>query len=588
LGAIIADRLWLAGHGRVKITSNGNRLRATLVDTSVWQAERLCFTRADCRDGVEHRFPPPNHFPGECDDLVGESWLADLPPLTEPERARLALLQGQALAAAEPDARAARESWVDEQLERRAKLAKSRGETIDRDLVRASLLQGEQMLPADLVLYPVGAEPITAGQMFKEGAKWDGIRLADPFEPGYGDDPRIALVVFNCAEPHIFSHAHGGQRYLFRSESERDAEVAADFKDLGPLPEADRVRRRFEAIPAGEFIKGPAPTWLVKGVLPEATLCVVYGASGSGKTFFVLDLVAAVARGEPWRGQRVKQRTVAYVCAEGAAGFRNRVRAYAQQHAADFGTRLLVISQPPNLLAGADAKALTDDLAFAGAQLVVIDTFAQVTPGADENSGADVGKALKVCRDIHAATGAPVVLVHHSGKDASRGARGWSGMRAAADAEIEVTKNDREHAATITKMKDGEEGSVFGFRLLPILLGHDEDGDEITSCVVSPCEVAPPTPTIRRGPNQRAVLGALHDLLPFSADGVAIEDVLARAFYAVPSDPEKSTRDRRREHVAGALRELKRQGEITEANGILRAANMDFSRQEGEEKTDER
>jgi len=76
--------------------------------------------------------------------------------------------------------------------------------------------------------------------------------------------------------------------------------------------------------------------------------------------------------------------------------------------------------------------------------------------------------------------------------------------------------------------------------------------------------------------------------LPFSADGVAIEDVLARAIEALPFDPEKSTRDRRREHVAGALRELKRQGEITEANGILRAANMDFSRQEGEEKTDER
>lgn len=566
-GAIIADRLWLAGHGRIKITGNGTRLHTTLIDTSVWSPERLCFARAACQDGVEQRFDAVSYFPGDCDDLAGEGWLSELRPLTEHEAMIAESIKDNAYAHASPQAQAKREQWAEARLSERLRLARQRGEKIDCDAVKASLLSGEHVLPPDIVLYPVGSDPITAGEMFREGARWDGVRLADPFEPDYGGDPRIALAVFNCAEPHIYSHAHGGQRFLFRSESERDAELTADFEDLGAV---DRKRRKFEATPAGEFVKGPAPSWLVKGVLPEAALGVVYGASGSGKTFFVLDLVAAVARCETWRDRKVKQGVVAYVCAEGVAGFRNRVQAYMRQHDVDFGDQLLVVSQPPNLLLGDDAKALGEEIKLTAAKIVVVDTFAQVMPGADENSSIDVGKALKVCRDIHTATGALVLLIHHSGKDATRGARGWSGTRAAADVEIEIAKNDRQHTATITKMKDGEDGAEFGFRLIPILLGHDEDGDEITSCIVSPCEVVAREPAIRRGANQRAVIEAFHDLITVPGGGVAIDAVLDHAVDLLPV--EEGKRDRRREYAKRALREIINQGEIIEAKGMLNAA----------------
>jgi hypothetical protein len=563
LGAIIAERLWLAGHGRIKITGNGARHFATPIDTSVWSPERLVFVRAACEDGVDQRLGEISYFPGDCDDLVGESWLADLAPLTEEEQVGVAEVKRQAYVDAEPAARAAREKWVEQQLDKRVALAEERGEEIDREAVKASLHCDEHVLPGDLVLHPLGRGPITAREMFEEGAQWDGVRLADAFEPDYGD-PRIALVVFSCDEPHIFSHAHGGQRYLFRSDVERDAEIAAEFDDLGPP-----ARRKFEGAPAGEFIKGKPPAWLVKGLLPEAALGVVYGASGSGKTFFVLDLVAKVACGEPWRGKRTQQRKVAYICAEGVAGFRNRVQAYTRQHDADFGERLVVISQPPNLLDAGDAKELVAEIARGGAQVVVVDTFAQVTPGADENSAVDMGKALRVCRNIHDASGALVLLVLHTGKDPARGARGWSGTRAAADVEIEVTKGANDHSATITKMKDGEDGRAFGFKLIPIWLGDDEDGDEITSCVVTPCDFSEAPPPRRFGAKQRAVLDALYDLTPISGDAVAIEDVLTRAVEALPVDLEK--RDRRREHARRALSELIAQAVIAEANGEVRA-----------------
>jgi len=263
LGQIITDRLWLAGHGRIKITANGRRLYATLIDSSVWSPERLCFTRAACRDGVEQLFPAAEHFPGDCDDLAGEGWLADLAPLTDAERKRLADVQAEAFAAAEPEGRKARETWADAQVAKRAELAVRRAEIIDVEAVRASLLRAESILPPDLVLYPHNGAPITAGEVFADGASWHGVRFADPFEPDYGKDDRIALAVFETDEPYLHSHAHGGIRYYFRCEAEREAEVAAEFDDLGPA--ADRPRRKFEATPAGEFIQGKPPAWLIKG-----------------------------------------------------------------------------------------------------------------------------------------------------------------------------------------------------------------------------------------------------------------------------------------------------------------------------------
>ena len=53
---------------------------------------------------------------------------------------------------------------------------------------------------------------------------------------------------------------------------------------------------------------------------------------------------------------------------------------------------------------------------------------------------------------------APLALVHHSGKDASKGARGWSGLRGAADVELEVWRIGDARALKVTKQKDGDEG----------------------------------------------------------------------------------------------------------------------------------
>ena len=139
-----------------------------------------------------------------------------------------------------------------------------------------------------------------------------------------------------------------------------------------------------------------------------------------------------------------------------------------------------------------DAALITKRIVEWGkADVVIIDTLSATTPGGDENSGQDLGMVISHCKLIHAQTGALVVIIHHSGKDASKGARGWSGLRAAADAEIEVTRNGDFRTATITKMKDGGDSEAFSFKLKVVGLGENQYGEPESSCVVEHIDSAP-------------------------------------------------------------------------------------------------
>lgn len=117
-------------------------------------------------------------------------------------------------------------------------------------------------------------------------------------------------------------------------------------------------------------------------------------------------------------------------------------------------------------------------------RVIVIDTLSRVMAGGDENSAQDMTALIRNIDAIRAATGAHIVLVHHSGKDAAKGARGHSSLRAATDTEIEVTHEEGDRVATVTKQRDYQGGESFAFGLKSVELGQDQDGDEVVSCVV--------------------------------------------------------------------------------------------------------
>jgi hypothetical protein len=239
---------------------------------------------------------------------------------------------------------------------------------------------------------------------------------------------------------------------------------------------------------------------------------------------------------------------------------RKRVAGYCAHHGIDPNDfEMHFVSNAPNLLDMDDTKALVKQIMLKGQfDMVAIDTLAQVMPGGNENSGEDMGKVLGHCKEITRVTGAMVGLVHHSGKDESRGARGWSGLRAAADFEFEVIRSDEERVAIVTKMKGGADGEEFGFRLETIVVGQDEDGDDETTCVVSFTDSSRSSVAVSQGPTgktQKAIMDQFRTLADLATDGAVTEHELAVVVAADRKfDPTPGKRDKR---VDNAKRDIR-------------------------------
>ncbi|MEM1066153.1 MAG: helicase RepA family protein [Pseudomonadota bacterium] len=236
-----------------------------------------------------------------------------------------------------------------------------------------------------------------------------------------------------------------------------------------------------------------ASNYLVKGWLDQGALSVVYGESNVGKSFFAMDLALHVASGVDWHGFRVdpKQDPVVYFAAEGGVGIANRIEAARRERShivenAEFNLLRfsLDLCGPQDVL---ELQSALKTLPFAPS-LIVVDTVARVMGAGDENTAKDMGALVANLDRLRGALGSHVMLIHHSGKDTSKGARGSSALRAAVDTEIKITRVDDVIQAETQKQRDMECGAVFAYRLQRVEIGTDSDGDPITSAVVQATE----------------------------------------------------------------------------------------------------
>lgn len=260
------------------------------------------------------------------------------------------------------------------------------------------------------------------------------------------------------------------------------AEFGADALEV-LLSSPAEPERRYKLRTAAELAALPPLVWLVRGVLPAEGLAALFGASGSGKTFLALDATAAVAEGRRWFGYRVNRAPVVYVGLEGEAGLSQRVQAWDKHHGrpAPEGLRF-VVSQPFDLLQPDDVAELAE--ACRGAGLVVVDTLNRAAPGVDENSSQDMGRIIEAAADLQRRIGGLVLLVHHAGKDSTKGMRGHSSLHAALDAAIEVRRDGDAREWRIAKSKDGADAESIPFRLEVVTLGIEPDSTPLTSCAV--------------------------------------------------------------------------------------------------------
>jgi hypothetical protein len=119
--------------------------------------------------------------------------------------------------------------------------------------------------------------------------------------------------------------------------------------------------------------------------------------------------------------------------------------------------------------------------------LLVIDTVSRVMAGGNENTPEGMGALIASADRLRDEFGVTVCLVHHHGKDATKGGRGHSSLKGAVDTEIEVTRDEgaKLSMARVTKQRDGETGVAVHFALEVATIGENEQtGEAVTSCVV--------------------------------------------------------------------------------------------------------
>jgi phage/plasmid primase-like uncharacterized protein len=240
-----------------------------------------------------------------------------------------------------------------------------------------------------------------------------------------------------------------------------------------------------------------APDELVEGLMTIGSSVVVYGDSNSGKTFWALSVATAIATGSDCYGLRTDPGLVVYLASEAPGSIRSRMQAIKKYHGCDLAN-LAMVPVPMNFYNGDQDAHDVIELVRAIEQikgqrvrLIIGDTLARMSAGANENSGEDMGPVMARFDQVATATGAALMIIHHNGKDAAKGARGWSGIRAHIDTEIEVVEKEGIRSVTVTKQRElPSKGNTIYFKLEVIEMGTTKFGSAATTCVAVPDEEA--------------------------------------------------------------------------------------------------
>lgn len=237
-------------------------------------------------------------------------------------------------------------------------------------------------------------------------------------------------------------------------------------------PELERVQLLMSKMKSSsqlEDLEDPEP--LVTGLLDLDTFNRVVGKSNHGKSFVMLDLACHVAMDMDFHGHPVHQGMVVYMVAEGARGWKKRLRAWeATYNNGEFipPDRLQVLDEPVQSANNDDWRAWRAVLKALGPVLVIHDTQARITVGVNENDNTEMGEFVERMEQIRRETGACVVVVHHLGHQGDQG-RGASAVLGAISTELRVskerTKNGDQLELEIAKQKDQDFAESLKFRL---------------------------------------------------------------------------------------------------------------------------
>jgi len=217
----------------------------------------------------------------------------------------------------------------------------------------------------------------------------------------------------------------GGVKGFQANEDAFAAYVGQEFE-----PPVKIKRSRFMPLWLSDARKDVRPaSWLIPGFIPSEGAGILYGLSGSYKTFIALDWALCLAHGiaGQWEAPPVKH-TVLFLAGESSYALRKeRVDAWCERWEKDpDDARFIIVPGVPAYSDTEGWQEIRDGLAEMDARpdFVVIDTVTRMMTGMDENSNNDGKLILSRCEEMAQHYGAFVLGVGHTGKDQSKGLRG--------------------------------------------------------------------------------------------------------------------------------------------------------------------
>ena len=199
IGKVLADRLWLTGNGDHELSRSGAILERCLVDTAVWQPERLDYAAPPVlEDGLELVAAEHQRYdgPAVCTKAI--------PDLTDDEAAEVLRLKLASRRALKPEIQKARKAILADLDAPAATAQKRQWLAADR----------RSLDPAHELHFHRPRVTVTVADVLASPEQYEGRELADPLEPDYNDDPRIAVF----QRGYIYSHARGGRTLRLLSE----------------------------------------------------------------------------------------------------------------------------------------------------------------------------------------------------------------------------------------------------------------------------------------------------------------------------------------------------------------------------------
>ena len=233
--------------------------------------------------------------------------------------------------------------------------------------------------------------------------------------------------------------------------------------------------------------------WLYYETLPAMGVAVIVGPPNSGKTFVELELARSLGTGKPFFGVEPDEKcgTVFLFAGTEGSGLPRRLAALQEDSPLPISATtvedLSSRNALDNLMATLKEEAARMDLLFGvPLKLVVLETLSASGLLLDEQNNAEAGRAMSNLAKIALAMGLLFVTTHHPPKSGT-GARGAGAITASADYVMEITREGRDTLRKIdlVKARDAEQRMLGSFTLVPVVLGQDARGRDVTSMMVS-------------------------------------------------------------------------------------------------------